>query len=113
MFDIGWPEILVVAVLTLLVVGPKDLPVVLRTVGKYVGKLRAAGRDFSKILDDAAREADLEDVVKMATTNGSSTPRAKIEKFLETEVSKPLNAVVKDVADDSNFIEPTKHQQND
>ena len=113
MFDIGWPEILVVAVLTLLVVGPRDLPVVLRTVGKYVGKLRALGRDFSKILDDAAREADLEDVVNMAKTSSGGTPRAKIEKFLETEVSKPLNSVVKDIADTSNFTEPTKHQQND
>lgn len=92
MFDIGWPELLVVAVLTLLVVGPKDLPVVLRTVGKYVGQVRALGREFTRTLEDVAKEAELDDVVKTAkAATDISNPKAQIEKFLAEEVADPIN----------------------
>ncbi|TYO89956.1 Sec-independent protein translocase protein TatB [Oceanicella actignis] len=59
MFDIGWSELLVIGALALIVVGPKDLPVMLRTLGRYVGKARGMAREFQRTLEDAAREADL------------------------------------------------------
>jgi sec-independent protein translocase protein TatB len=62
MFDIGWQELFIVAVLALLVIGPKDLPRALRTMGKWVRKARALARDFQGGLDDVMREADLDDV---------------------------------------------------
>ena len=46
MFDIGWPELFIIAVVVLLVVGPKDLPKVLRTVGHLAGKAKAITREF-------------------------------------------------------------------
>ncbi len=62
MFDIGWQELFIVAVLALLVIGPKDLPRALRTMGKWVRKARTLAREFQGGLDDVMREADLDDV---------------------------------------------------
>ena len=61
MFDIGWQELFIVAVLALLVIGPKDLPRALRTMGKWVRKARALARDFQGGLDDVMREAELDE----------------------------------------------------
>ncbi len=62
MFDIGWQELFIVAVLALLVIGPKDLPRALRTMGKWVRKARVMARDFQGGLDDVMREAELDEV---------------------------------------------------
>ena len=62
MLDIGFMEILVIGALALIVVGPKELPGLLRTVGQYAGKARAMAREFQRTMEDAAREADLGDV---------------------------------------------------
>ncbi len=62
MFDIGWQELFIVAVLGLIVIGPKDLPRALRTMGKWVRKARTLAREFQGGLDDVMREADLDDV---------------------------------------------------
>ena len=59
MLDMGWTEILVIGVVALIVVGPKDLPRMLRTLGQYAGKVRGMAREFQRSMDDAAREADL------------------------------------------------------
>lgn len=66
MFDVGWTEIVVIACVAIIVVGPKDLPRVLRTVGKTVGNLKRMAGDFQKQFDDALKEADLDEVKKMA-----------------------------------------------
>ena len=62
MFDIGWPELFIIAVVVLLVVGPKDLPKVLRTVGHLAGKAKAITREFRGHVDDMIRDSELEDV---------------------------------------------------
>src|SRR5262252_2473116 len=64
MFDFAWSEIIVIAVVALVVIGPKDLPKVLRTVGIWVGKARSIAREFQGSLDQMIREAELEDVRK-------------------------------------------------
>ena len=64
MLDIGWAELAVVAVIALVVVGPKDLPRVLRTVGGWARKARAMAREFQGTLDDMVRESDLDEVGK-------------------------------------------------
>jgi sec-independent protein translocase protein TatB len=63
-FDIGWTELLVIACVTVLVVGPKELPGLLRTLGKTVGNLRKMAGDFQKQFDEAIREAELDEVRK-------------------------------------------------
>lgn len=61
MFDVGWTELLVIGVLALIVVGPRDLPQLLRTVGQWVGKIKRMAREFQRTMEDAAREADVTD----------------------------------------------------
>ncbi len=73
MFDIGWSELLVIGVVALIVVGPKDLPVMFRTLGRFTAKARAMGREFQRAMDDAARESGVketaDDLRKMTSKN--------------------------------------------
>jgi sec-independent protein translocase protein TatB len=62
MFDIGWTELLVIAVVLIVVVGPKDLPPMLRAFGKMTQRARKVAGDFRAQFDEALREADLDDV---------------------------------------------------
>lgn len=64
MFDISWGEMLVVGVVALVVIGPKELPGVIRTLGRSVNKLRGMAGDFRAQFDEAMREADLQNVAK-------------------------------------------------
>ena len=64
MFDIGWSEMVFVAVIAVLVIGPKDLPRAIATVGKYIRKARGLARDFQSGIDDLAKEAELDDLKK-------------------------------------------------
>ncbi|MCY3701156.1 MAG: Sec-independent protein translocase protein TatB [Rhodospirillales bacterium] len=64
MLDIGWTEVLVISVVVLFVVGPRDIPKVLRTVGQWAGKIRALAKEFRESVDDAVREAELDEVRK-------------------------------------------------
>lgn len=64
MFDISWGEFLVVGVVALIVIGPKELPGVIRSVGRGMAKLRAMASDFRGQFDDALREAELHEVKK-------------------------------------------------
>ena len=62
MLDVGWSELLVLGVLALLVVGPKELPRLMRTVGQWVNRARSMAREFQRGMEDVAREADLEEL---------------------------------------------------
>ncbi len=62
MFDIGWTELLVIAVVLIVVVGPKDLPPMLRAFGKMTTRARKVAGEFRAQFDEALREADLDDV---------------------------------------------------
>ncbi|WP_300584087.1 Sec-independent protein translocase protein TatB [Marivita sp.] len=64
MFDLGFAELLVIGVVALIVVGPKDLPVLFRKVGNFMGKARGMAREFSRAMNDAADESGVRDVQK-------------------------------------------------
>lgn len=64
MFDIGPSELLLCAIVALVVIGPKDLPRVMRTVGQWVGRVRNMGRHFRAGVDTMIREAELEEMQK-------------------------------------------------
>jgi len=64
MFDIGWSEMAVVALVAIIVIGPRDLPRVARAVGRWMGKARAMAREFQRSLDEMAREAELDQLRK-------------------------------------------------
>ena len=61
-FGIGSAELLMIAIIALIVVGPKDLPKLLRTLGKYVGKIKSMAREFQGHIEDAARETGVDDL---------------------------------------------------
>jgi sec-independent protein translocase protein TatB len=64
MFDIGWSELVVIGVVALIVIGPKELPGVLRMVGQWVGKIRRMASDFQGQFQEAMREAEMADLKK-------------------------------------------------
>lgn len=64
MFDLGFAELLVIGVVALIVVGPKELPVLFRNVGRWVGKMRGMAREFSRAMNDAADDAGVSDISK-------------------------------------------------
>ena len=82
MFDIGWTEMLVIAIVMIVVVGPKDLPKMLRTFGKTTAKLRSMAGDFQKQFNEALKEAELDDVKKSVESLRSLNPAAEIKKQL-------------------------------
>lgn len=85
MFDISWSELLILAVVTLLVVGPKDLPRFLGMLGRYAGVVRRQANEFRQVFDDAMREAELD------------TMRREFQEMQEN-VNASVKAAEKDVA---------------
>jgi sec-independent protein translocase protein TatB len=64
MFDLGWGKIIIIAVIALVVIGPKELPAVLRTVGQWMGKIRRMAAEFQGQFQEAMREAEMADLKK-------------------------------------------------
>ncbi len=105
MLDIGWTEVLVIGVVALFVIGPKDVPKALRTLGQWAAKIRGLAREFRETVDDAVRETELEEVkrqVESASTGfreqirGTIDPDGELTKSLEsvrTTVEKPVPGV--------------------
>lgn len=88
MFDIGWSELLAIAAIAIIFVGPKDLPRMMRTVGQYVAKARAMAREFQTSFEDLARETELEELRKEVT--GLRNQAVAPLRSLQQEMNKPL-----------------------
>src|ERR1700716_4442646 len=93
MFDIGWSELVVIAVVALIAIGPKELPGVLRTVGQWMGKARKMAAEFQGQFQEAMREAEMADLkksldeVKEAATGFTS---GNVMTSLEKDVGNAL-----------------------
>jgi sec-independent protein translocase protein TatB len=87
MFDIGWSELLVIAIVAIVVVGPRELPKLMRNFGYYAGKVRKAAAEFRRQFDDAMREAELDEVKK--AIESVKTETASIETSVR-EAQAPL-----------------------
>lgn len=62
--DIGWAELLLIGIVALIVIGPEDLPEMFRQLGRFTAKLRSMGREFSRAMEQAAKESGVNDVAK-------------------------------------------------
>src|SRR5215218_10708637 len=93
MFDIGWSELVVIAVVALIAIGPKELPAVLRTIGQWMGKARKMASEFQGQFQEAMREAEMAelkqsfDEVKEAATGFTS---GNVMTSLEKDVGNAL-----------------------
>ena len=94
MFDISWSELLVIAVVAIVVIGPKDLPRVLRSLGRWTGQVKRMARDFQNQFNEALREAeldsvkkDIEDIVKVDPMAEVRTEMAKTNAEIMTELN--------------------------
>ncbi|WNJ92906.1 Sec-independent protein translocase protein TatB [Bosea sp. 685] len=76
MFDIAWSELMLIGAVALVVIGPKDLPKAMRTVGQVVGKVRRMATEFQGQFNDAMREAELHDLKKQVEDVGGSVSSA-------------------------------------
>ncbi len=95
MFDLGWAELLVIGIVALIVVGPKDLPGMFRALGKFTGKLRRMAREFQRAMDDAADQAGVKEAASdlRNMTNPSKMGMDKIKEaaksFEDYDPTKP------------------------
>lgn len=101
MLDIGWSELLVIAVVMIVVVGPKDLPKMLRAFGKATAKLRATASEFRTHFDEAMREAELDEVKKTIDGVKQYDPRKTV-----TDIFEPVRTAGDDLRNSLNNASP-------
>ena len=99
MFDIGWSELVVIAVVALIAIGPKELPAVLRTVGQYMGKIRRMASEFQGQFQEAMREAEMADLKKSVDEMTDAAkgftdfdPLASVKKEVDSFTADPLGS---------------------
>ena len=100
MFDIGWTELLVVAAVAILIVGPRELPRMLRTFGQTMGKLRRMAREFQSQFEDALKEAELDEVKSSVENITTIDPLKDIKSSISdtvTGVNQDLKSATKAV----------------
>jgi len=96
MFDVGWTELVVIGIVALIVIGPRELPATLRTIGQMMTKVRRMASEFQGQFNDALREAELDELRKeaeklttAATSAVSFDPLEKVKSEIESAVEAP------------------------
>ena|SRR5436190_19180047 len=90
MFDIGWSELVVIAVVALIAIGPKELPGVLRMVGQWMGKARKMASEFQGQFQEAMREAEMADLKKSFDEVKDIATGANVMTSLQKDVNDAL-----------------------
>ncbi len=85
MFDLGWQELLIILLIAVLIVGPKDLPRVVRTAGQWMGKARAYARDFQRTIEEAADVTEIDAVRKEIEEANKELASARRDVTASTE----------------------------
>jgi len=93
-FDIGWPELLLIGVVALVVIGPKDLPRAMRVAGFWLRKARTLSREFQSSIDQMIREAELDEV------------RDELKKATDFNVEDEINRAIDPTGELAESIKP-------
>ena len=102
MFGLGWGEMVVIGIVALIAIGPKELPTVLRTIGQWMGKVRRMANEFQGQFNEAIREAELTDLKKQAEDF-----TADIAKY------DPIGDTQRDIEKSFEFDDPLKEKPAD
>lgn len=89
MFDISWSELVVIAVVALIVIGPKDLPRVMRSLGQMMRKIRQMSWEFRSGLDDFIRESELDEVRKSIHHVSNFDPKRRLDESTDPTAFVP------------------------
>jgi sec-independent protein translocase protein TatB len=110
MLEVGWSELLVIAIILIVVVGPKDLPAMMRTFGRVMGRVRTMANEFRSQFDEAMREADLEDVRKglgevnkynpASSIRDAINPIRQLGQDIKSDLQKASNVTLKPAPDE-------------
>lgn len=95
MLEVGWSELLVIAIILIVVVGPKDLPGMMRTFGKMMGRVRTMANEFRSQFDEAMREAELDDVRKGLSEVNKYNPASSLRDAIN-----PIRQLGQDIKSD-------------
>ncbi|WOH47373.1 Sec-independent protein translocase protein TatB [Bradyrhizobium sp. sBnM-33] len=118
MFDIGWSELVIIAVVALIAIGPKELPGVLRMVGQWIGKARKMAGEFQGQFQEAMREAEMADLKKsfdevketataLSPTNVMTSLQKDVDEALQIgDIDKPAPVQANDAQVASAISEP-------
>jgi len=101
MFDMGWWELSIIGVITILVLGPKELPYAMKSIAKFMKKARRLASDFQGHMDDLIKEADLDDVKKTVRSirnkdfggviEGALDPAGEVKSEIESTMTSAQN----------------------
>jgi len=115
MFDIGWSELLLIAIVALIAIGPKELPGVLRAVGHWMGKIRRMANEFQDQFREAMREAEVADLKRQfdeasakaqaGFTNPLETAQKEVEKAFGTDSTSSTDTSASTATADPNAVE--------
>ena len=96
MLDIGWTELLIIAVVAIIVVGPKDLPRMLRSLGQYAAKLRRTANEFRSQFDEVLRESELDDLKSSIDSISGLNPVGQIRDAVNESLD-PLKETAEEI----------------
>ena len=113
MFNFGWGELVVIGIVALIAIGPKELPTVLRTLGQWMGKVRRMANEFQGQFQEALREAEFADLKKHADDISSSVaefsnidPLADAQKDVERAFEEPVTDTIPPAAPTADAANP-------
>lgn len=108
--SIGWSELLVLAVVAIVVVGPRELPRLMRVVGHWAGKARSAAREFQAAFDDLARESEMEEMRKKMDSLRSQAMFPDID--MEGDEEDEDGTAANDIEDTGDVGRPEKKKRS-
>ena len=109
--DLSWSHILLVLIVALVVVGPKDLPKLMRTVGQWMGKARQMADQFRKSFDDMTKQAELDELRNELEALRSRRVFAETEHEINQAILPPELASAPPAPTQASETEPSAHDE--